>query len=194
MIFLCEFWFPLIIFKTVWQNGTKLYTHVIGHESSVPFDICQIPTTVWAFLKTFKRFFTVFRCFSACMSISSKRFDGSSWNFANVFLLMNGRHLRSFVATRNAALPPSGHFWNYFTVLLRSCPYLWNALTDLHEILHMCFYQWVDDTHKVLLEPGILLCHLVAIFETILRFFCIHVHTFEMLWWIFMKFYTRYWS
>ena len=124
------------------------------------------------------------------MSISSKRFDGSSWNFANVFLLINGRHLRSFVATRNAALPPSGHFWNYFTVLLRSCPYLWNALTDLHEILHMCFYQWVDDTHEVLLEPGILLCHLVAIFETILRFFCIHVHTFETLWRIFMKFYA----
>ena len=62
----------------------------------------------------FCRFFTDFRRFSVCMSISSKRFDGSSWNFAHAFLSMNGWHLRSFVTTQNTTLPPSGHFWNYF--------------------------------------------------------------------------------
>ena len=84
----------------------------------------------------FYRFFTVFSRFSACMSISSKCFDGSSWNFADVFLSINGRHPQSFVMIQ------------------------------------------------------ILLCHLVTILKTIFRVSSRTCPIFEMLCWMFMKFYS----
>ena len=86
-----------------------------------------------------------------CVAISTKGFDGSSWNFTGMFILMNGWHLQSFVTIWLLRCPLVAIFYRYFTfflgVFLRACPSKciegssWN-------FAHV-FLSMNDDTRKV---------------------------------------------